>query len=193
MALSARDLFLLERDMARTGQVTLDRIRPSKDQEITSALPVLQTTRLVSLDAYRGFVMLVLVSGIYTYTREGFGFPEVARHFAGSAVWQFLAYQFSHVAWQGASFWDLIMPSFVFMVGVAMPYSYSNRLAKGHSHRHLLFHALYRSIALTFIGTIGFIFLGNLVLFRWPDHINIYLDTVLPQIGLGYLFVFLML
>lgn len=137
--------------------------------------------------------MLVMVSGVYTYTREGFGLPEVARHFAGSAVWQFLAYQFSHVEWRGASFWDLIQPSFVFMVGVSMPYSYSKRLAKGDSHNSLVFHALYRSVVLILLGTIGFIFLGNWVMFHWPEEINLHFDTVLTQIGLGYLFVFLLL
>src|SRR5205814_6108212 len=68
-------------------------------------------TRLTSLDAYRGFIMLVMASG-------GFAFAKVAReHFQGDPVWGFLAYQFDHVAWGGCAFWDLIQPSFMFMVG----------------------------------------------------------------------------
>src|SRR5690348_5430943 len=72
--------------------------------------------RLVSLDAYRGFIMLAMASG-------GFGFAQVARQLPGDALWQFLGFQFDHVTWEGGSFWDLIQPSFMFMVGVALPYS----------------------------------------------------------------------
>ena len=72
--------------------------------------------RLMSLDAYRGFIMLVMASG-------GFGFAKVAETIdEGSrwtGLWNVLGYQFSHVAWTGCSFWDLIQPSFMFMVGVA--------------------------------------------------------------------------
>src|SRR5262245_34443242 len=95
--------------------------------------------RLTSLDAYRGFIMLVMVSA-------GFGFTAVARHFDAphpaqilgyqfdeSQVWRFLGKQFDHVTWGDCAFWDLIQPSFMFMVGVAMPFSHASRLGKGQS------------------------------------------------------------
>src|SRR5262245_46939748 len=56
--------------------------------------------RLVSLDAFRGFVMLAMVSA-------GFGIPQVAEHFRDSKVWQDLGYQLEHVPWVGCSAWDL--------------------------------------------------------------------------------------
>src|SRR6266516_3154485 len=93
--------------------------------------------RLSSLDAYRGFVMLLMAS-------EGLGITQVARTFKESNVWQFLAYQTDHVQWTGCSLWDLIQPSFMFMVGVAMPYSLASRQAKGQPFWHLLLHALWR-------------------------------------------------
>src|SRR5262245_5456864 len=74
--------------------------------------------RLTSLDAYRGFIMLLMAS-------DGFGFKQVARKFPDSPTWQFLGHQFSHVEWLGCTIWDLIQPSFMFMVGVAMAYSYA--------------------------------------------------------------------
>jgi hypothetical protein len=56
----------------------------------------------LALDAYRGFIMLILVSG-------GFGLAELAQHrpaFAG------IAKQFDHMPWEWITFWDLIQPAF---------------------------------------------------------------------------------
>lgn len=182
--------------MAETGGVTsLPMSLGVESEAAPSVCQTLQKTgRLFSLDAYRGFVMLILVSSTYTRFTEGFGFAEVAKHFEESKGWQFLAHQFTHVAWRGGSFWDLIMPAFIFMAGVAMPYSYFNRLAEGHSYGRLAFHALYRSFAFILLGTIGFLFLGNWIMLRWmPRQINPEFSAVLPQIGLGYAFVFFLL
>jgi hypothetical protein len=49
-----------------------------------------------SLDAYRGFIMLMLVS-------EGFGLVVLKNH----PGWEWLAEQFDHAAWEGCMFWDL--------------------------------------------------------------------------------------
>src|SRR5438132_6681561 len=93
--------------------------------------------RLVSLDAYRGFIMLVMASG-------GLAIAQVAKdHFPDHPLWQFLAYQFDHVAWGGCAFWDLIQPSFMFMVGVAIPYSHASRVAKGYSPARIATHVIY--------------------------------------------------
>src|SRR6059058_3307648 len=97
--------------------------------------------RLASLDAYRGFVMLAMASG-------GLGLAKVAKHFPESPLWGRLAYQVDHVAWRGCSFWDLIQPSFMFIVGVAMPFSYAKRRAEGQPWGRLFVHALWRSLAL---------------------------------------------
>ena len=83
--------------------------------------------RLVSLDAYRGFIMLLMASSTLAI-------PAIAsQHFPQSPLWQFLGYEFDHVQWTGCSLWDLIQPAFMFMVGVAMPYSHASRLVKGQS------------------------------------------------------------
>ena len=77
--------------------------------------------RLVSLDAYRGLTMLAMASG-------GLGLHRVAENFPDeSPFWQVVGYQFEHVEWVGCAAWDLIQPSFMFMVGVAMAYSCASR------------------------------------------------------------------
>ncbi len=78
--------------------------------------------RLRSLDAYRGFVMLAMASG-------GLGLATVAGQEPTRSWFDALAAQFEHVPWRGCSFWDLIQPSFLFIVGAAMPFSYAARRA----------------------------------------------------------------
>lgn len=135
--------------------------------------------RLVSLDAYRGFIMLAMASG-------GFALPRVARAFPDNPFWAFLAGQADHVAWVGCSFWDLIQPSFMFMVGVAMPYSYLSRKAKGDADWKIWLHTIYRAIVLVLLG----IFLSS----NWGyERTNFTFVNVLSQIGLGYVFVYLLL
>ena len=67
--------------------------------------------RLTSLDAYRGFVMFLMMAEMLRLCRVAAAVPE-------SAFWKILCYHQSHVAWIGCSLHDLIQPSFSFMVGV---------------------------------------------------------------------------
>ena len=48
----------------------------------------------------------------------------------GSVIYT-IAEQFHHHPWNGLRFWDLIQPYFMFIVGVAMPYSLANRMKRG--------------------------------------------------------------
>lgn len=142
----------------------------------TQISPLIEkSTRLVSLDAYRGFVMLAMVS-------DGLGLTGMAEKFAGSPWWERIDYQLSHVRWEGCSAWDLIQPSFMFMVGVAMPYSHASRLAKGQSKGKIWGHVIYRALALIMLG----IFLRS----NGSDHTRFTFEDVLTQIGLGYAFVY---
>ncbi|HEX5104460.1 MAG TPA: DUF5009 domain-containing protein [Pirellulaceae bacterium] len=145
--------------------------------------------RLVSLDAYRGFVMLAMVS-------HSLGLPAVVRELANRhdqhlAFWQQLAYQFDHVQWPGCVFWDLIQPSFMFMVGAAMAFSCAARRAKGQSYWVLAVHAAWRSVALVLLG----VFLRTEIKpdpdGGWPITNFTFVDVV-SQIGLGYFFLFLL-
>ena len=148
--------------------------------------------RLVSLDAYRGFIMLAMAS-------SGFGFfltvkqhPEVLNQtwnlfgwqIDARPVWQFLAFQFSHVDWIGCGFWDLIQPSFMFMVGVAVPYSLASRRAKGESGPWVWAHVVWRAVFLVLLG----VFLSSN---SWQRTDWTFVN-VLSQIGLGYVFLCLL-
>ena len=72
------------------------------------------TERLLSLDAFRGLIMAALIC-------NGLGLAVFKDH----ATWGWLAQQVDHVKWEGCVFWDLIQPSFMFMVGVSMPFAYA--------------------------------------------------------------------
>jgi predicted acyltransferase len=104
------------------------------------APPPARPERLMSLDAYRGFVMLLMISA-------GLNIPKVAANFKESPVWQFLAWQTDHAAWRGCTLWDLIQPSFMFIVGVALPYSLAARKAQGRSFGKLFAQALLALVA----------------------------------------------
>lgn len=44
-----------------------------------------------------------------------------------------VATQFTHHPWNGLHFWDLVQPFFMFIVGVAMPFSFTRRWAGGET------------------------------------------------------------
>lgn len=144
-----------------------------------------QGNRLVSLDAFRGLIMLTLAS-------SGFGARRMAQLNPDSAFWQTMGFQMSHTPWEshfwgiGVAYWDLILPAFLFMVGMAMPYSYGRRRAGGQANWQLFQHVLIRSLVLVLLG----IFLQSL---NSPRQTNWSFYNVLTQIGLGYWFLYLLL
>src|SRR5580692_11345983 len=114
---------------------------------------VAASERLGSLDAYRGLTMLLMASGGLGIGRLVHRDPDFLHRFDGkwfakpwAMFWQTAATQLEHVAWTGCTAWDLIQPSFMFMVGVAMPFSYASRAARGESWARQFTHALIRSL-----------------------------------------------
>ncbi|MCX7888094.1 MAG: DUF5009 domain-containing protein, partial [Verrucomicrobiae bacterium] len=103
-----------------------------------------KTGRLVSLDAFRGFTMLAMVSG-------GLGIRQLAKKQPDS-IWASIAPQLEHAEWIGCTAWDIIMPAFLFIVGVAMPFSFARRAADGQSWWQQWRHALIRSGVLVLLG-----------------------------------------
>lgn len=156
----------------------------------TPTIEPTQPQRLVSLDAFRGFTMIAMASAGLSLHKVCSD-PEVTGRFAGSSfdgawqcVCQVLAYQTDHVAWTGCAFWDLIQPAFMFIVGVAVPYSYGRRMAGGESCTRCMLHASYRAAVLVALG----VFLAS----NWEKQTNFVFTNVLAQIGLGYVFVVMM-
>jgi heparan-alpha-glucosaminide N-acetyltransferase len=134
-------------------------------------------TRLTSLDAFRGMVMVLMLA-------EHMRLPEVARAFPHSAIWRSIAFNTQHVEWQGCSLHDLIQPAFSFLVGAALPFSIASRKMKGQTFGPMLGHAVRRSLILIFLG----IFLRSL----WSPQTYFTFEDTLTQIGLGYVFLFLL-
>ena len=140
----------------------------------------LKATRLLSLDAYRGLIMVTLAF-------SGFGIARTAalqlKENPESWFWSIMKFQTSHAEWVGGGYWDMIQPAFMFMVGLSMAYSYVKRQREGQSYRRMLGHAVSRSLILIFLG----IFLtSHGPLTRW------WMTNVLTQMGLGYTFLFLL-
>ena len=151
---------------AQAGPLKPGRLKP------TSVL----AGRLMSMDAYRGFVMLLMAAEILQ-------FQGLSESFPSNSFWAFLGYNQSHVAWAGCSLHDLIQPSFSFLVGVALPYSMASRVALGQSFPVQMGHTLRRSLILILLG----IFLRS----THADQTNFTFEDTLTQIGLGYPFLFL--
>src|SRR5437667_12712541 len=103
------------------------------------------SARLTSLDAYRGFVMFLMMAEVLRCCRVASALPE-------SGFWKLLCHHQSHVEWIGCSLHDLIQPSFSFLVGVALPFSIASRRARGQSDPQMTWHAAWRAVALILLG-----------------------------------------
>src|SRR6266498_233634 len=127
--------------------------------------------RLVSLDTYRGFVMLLMMAEVLRLSLVSRALPE-------SWFWGFLSHHQSHVEWIGCSLHDLIQPSFSFLVGVALPFSIANRMSQGQSRWRMTAHAFWRALLLVLLG----------VFLRSTGSSQTYwtFEDTLTQIGLGY-------
>jgi predicted acyltransferase len=132
------------------------------------------TGRVVSVDAYRGFTMLAMVSA-------GLGTAHLMQH----PTWGWLARQLEHARWQGCTAWDLIQPSFMFIVGVAMPFAFARRQEQGQSWLRQFGHVCVRCVLLVLIG----VFLDSYA----HNAPYVQLIRVLQQIALGYFLAFLVL
>jgi len=130
--------------------------------------------RLESLDALRGFDMFWIIGGYWIFI----SFHEIFN----SPVTKCLQQQLEHAEWEGFRFWDLIMPLFLFIVGAAMPFSFTKRLARGDSRKKLYFHIAIR-FAILFI--LGMIAQGHLLQYDL-SKLHLYSNT-LQAIAAGYL------
>jgi predicted acyltransferase len=135
------------------------------------------TTRITSIDAFRGFVMLLMLA-------EAMRLWTLHDAFPASRFWAIVAYNTTHVPWQGCSLHDLIQPAFSFVAGASLPFSIASRRGRGEPFGRMLAHAAWRSAALILLG----IFLRSL---ERPGTYWTFEDT-LTQIGLGYTFLFLL-
>jgi predicted acyltransferase len=135
---------------------------------------VIPTQRLFSLDALRGFDMFWIMGaeGILDSLAKATGSPFMAT----------LAFQFTHPDWHGFRIYDLIFPLFLFMAGVATPYSIGKELEKGKTRRELTLRVVRRGLILVILGII----VNNGIDIKPLSEIR--LPSVLGRIGLAYMF-----
>ena len=93
--------------------------------------------------------------------------------------------QLHHVDWIGLHFWDLIQPFFMFIVGVAMPFSMTKRWNRGDSWNATLRHAAIRSLVLLVLGWYLYCIGPGKVTFRFTN--------VLAQLSVTYFIAFLLM
>jgi len=130
--------------------------------------------RLLSVDALRGFDMFWIMQGkevLVTFIILIFG-----------RIPPWLQYQLSHPEWEGFSAWDMIMPLFLFITGITIPFSMNKYiLGKG---RHTNFYTrLIRRVILLWI--LGMIAQGNLLSFDL-SKLHLFSNT-LQAIAIGYM------
>ena len=130
--------------------------------------------RVTSIDALRGFDMFWIIGGgeIFKSLHAIFNHPATA----------WIKKQLTHVEWEGFRFEDLIMPLFLFIVGVAMPFSLARRLARGDSRRQIYLHIIKRTLLLFVLGMVA---QGHLLEYDL-SKLHIYSNT-LQAIAAGYL------
>lgn len=135
--------------------------------------------RVVSLDAFRGLTMFLLVAeGAHLY--EALQRPEFS-----DSVLGWLTIQFTHHPWNGLRFWDLVQPFFMFIVGVAMPFALGKRRERGDTEWEIFRHVIYRSFVLFWLGVILHCgYSGKLVFELW---------NVLTQLSFTYLVAYLLM
>jgi predicted acyltransferase len=146
-----------------SGRLTMD----------TANMKQQKLQRLESLDVLRGFDLFCLVA------LEGIMHP-LAR--AINAPWfnKFM-WNFDHIEWAGFSTWDIVMPLFMFMAGVSMPFAFARY--KELSGKTVVYKRILKRVVLLWI--FGMMCQGNLLGLD-PNRIYLYSNT-LQAIATGYL------
>ena len=135
-----------------------------------------KSSRLVSLDALRGFTMFWIIGGG--------ALIESLEHFGNVGIINLLVRQMDHSAWEGLRFYDCIWPSFMLMVGVSIPFAYAKR-SQTQSYPQMLKHVIKRFAILFLLGS-----LRESVSNGSPYFIE--LSSALQPIAVAYLVSFLL-
>lgn len=101
-------------------------------------------TRLASIDALRGFDML-MISG-------GGAFIHLMGGKTGISAIDAISAQLEHPDWHGFTFYDFIFPLFLFLAGTSLSFSLSKGIATGISHQELIQKVFVRMVILMILG-----------------------------------------
>jgi predicted acyltransferase len=130
--------------------------------------------RLLSVDALRGFDMFWIIGGqkIFRSLDDVFHTPTT----------QWISTQLDHAEWFGFTFYDIIMPLFLYLVGISMVFSVKKRLSLDPSREKLWKHILTRVF---WLWILGMMVQGKLLTYD-IHQIKLYSNT-LQAIASGYL------
>jgi predicted acyltransferase len=103
----------------------------------TGAASIAKSERLVSLDAFRGLTMMLMV---------------LVNNAGSDAIY----HQLSHSPWDGWTIADTIFPSFLWIMGVAITLSFGKRLHSGATPSSLFGPVARRAALLYVFGLIGY-------------------------------------
>ena len=135
--------------------------------------PAIQTQRLTSLDALRGFDMLFIMGGDAFIRHLGILFPDTIL----AAIGQ----QMGHSSWHGFTLEDLIFPLFLFIAGISFPFSLKKQLQQKKNNKEICWKIGKRGLTLIILGCIY----NGLLQF---DFENQRYASVLGRIGLAWMF-----
>lgn len=151
-------------------------MQPASSTATVSTRPeVVLAHRYLALDAFRGFIMVMLVSA-------GFGLAALAKR---NPAYSGLAAQFEHMDWEWIAFWDLIQPAFMFIVGAAMPFALARRAEQGATKSQIFRHVAARSLRL--------ILMSQILMSISRGRMHFQLINVLAQIGITYFLCYLIM
>lgn len=130
--------------------------------------------RLVSLDAFRGFIMFWIIGGG--------ALMAGLRNLGHNPVSDAIVYQLNHTPWQGLRFYDVIWPCFMLMVGVSVPFSLA-KAQQTQTRAQMVRRALMRATVLFLLGS-----LRESVSLNTPYWVE--LSSALQPIAIAYLVAF---
>ena len=131
--------------------------------------------RLSSIDALRGFAMLMIIGVDAVVIALG------KCLFGGDGGW--LAGQMTHPEWFGLTFYDTIFPTFLFVSGLSFPFSFARQNERGTPRSRILLQCLRRALVLVALGWVV-----NVATCGWPGFADFRYGSVLAKIGLGWFF-----
>jgi len=110
----------------------------------------MEMNRLLSLDAFRGVIMVLLMLESTRF------YDHVLDALPAEGLLTAFFTQFTHHPWNGLRFWDLIQPGFMFIAGTAMAFSLSNQKVLGLSWNDRFIKIAKRSGWLFFWGVLDY-------------------------------------
>lgn len=135
-----------------------------------SAVAEAPSKRLLSIDTLRGFDMLMIAgAGAFISSLEGK---------TGWGWFDTFARQFEHPAWNGFAFYDFIMPLFLFIAGLSLPFSLNKGIQSGLTKSDLYKKSLKRMFILI---ACGILYKNAPIPFFEPSQIRVV--SVLGRIG----------